>query len=288
MTTRTASHAGSWYTDDAGELQAQLQGWLDAAAGSHHAPARAIISPHAGYSYCGATGAHAFKQIDVSRVKRIFILGPSHHFYLPGCALSQHTHYATPLGPLRIDVAMNEELKKTGAFDVMSVGVDEDEHSIEMQLSYLRLVIGSRDIPIVPVLVGALSHKAEAQYGQLFAPHLQDPANLFVISSDFCHWGKRFSYTHVDGGPGVIGDAIERLDRQGMALIEAKDAAGFEAYLKAHKNTICGRHPIAVLLHAIQALGSPGSMRFLAYAQSSKCVRPADSSVSYAAASFVV
>ena len=34
-----------------------------------------------------------------------------------------------------------------------------------------------------------------------------------------------------------------------MTLIEAHDAAGFEAYLKTHKNTICGRHPIAVLLH---------------------------------------
>jgi predicted class III extradiol MEMO1 family dioxygenase len=36
---------------------------------------------------------------------------------------------------------MNEELSKTGKFEVMDETVDEEEHSIEMQLSYLRLVI---------------------------------------------------------------------------------------------------------------------------------------------------
>eukprot|EP00047_Mylnosiga_fluctuans_P022472 m.120444 g.120444 ORF g.120444 m.120444 type:complete len:288 (-) comp9271_c0_seq4:3328-4191(-) len=286
MSARVASHAGSWYSENPSELSAQLQGWLNSATGQHQ-PAKAIISPHAGYSYCGATGAHAFKQIVPENVKRIFILGPSHHAYLPGCALTQHAQYSTPLGPLRVDQAINAELRSKGDFDTMSVGVDEDEHSIEMQLSYIRQVMQDADFTIVPVLVGALTTEREREYGKVFAPYLQAPGNVFVISSDFCHWGKRFSYTHADGGAGVIGDSIERLDRQGMQLIEALDAPGFAAYLKATKNTICGRHPIAVLLNAIQTLGHGGAMRFLAYAQSSKCTKPADSSVSYAAASYV-
>ena len=36
--------------------------------------------------------------------KRIFILGPSHHYYLQGCALSKCTEYETPVGNLPIDV----------------------------------------------------------------------------------------------------------------------------------------------------------------------------------------
>ncbi len=36
---------------------------------------------------------------------------------------------------------------------------------------------------------------------------------------------------------------------QGMATIESLDPAAFAAYLKATQNTICGRHPIAVLLN---------------------------------------
>jgi predicted class III extradiol MEMO1 family dioxygenase len=85
-----------------------------------------------------------------------------------------------------------------------------------------------------------------------------------------------------------------------MALIEAQDAAGFEAYLRATQNTICGRHPICVLLHALAcgaaAAGGGGSgegsseaasrfrVAFTHYAQSSRAASEADSSVSYAAA----
>jgi len=34
-----------------------------------------------------------------------------------------------------------------------------------------------------------------------------------------------------------------------MKLIENLDADGFHAYLANYKNTICGRHPIGVLLN---------------------------------------
>ena len=46
------------------------------------------------------------------------------------------------------------------------------------------------DLTIVPVLVGSLSADKEQQYGKLFSKYLLDPENLFVISSDFCHWGR--------------------------------------------------------------------------------------------------
>ena len=42
----------------------------------------------------------------------------------------------------------------------------------------------------MPVLVGSLSVEKEQMYGSIFAKYLADPENLFVISSDFCHWGE--------------------------------------------------------------------------------------------------
>ena len=39
---------------------------------------------------------------------------------------------------------------------------------------------------------------SEARYGELLARYLDDPGNLFVISSDFCHWGSRFTYQFYD------------------------------------------------------------------------------------------
>ncbi len=38
----------------------------------------------------------------------------------------------------------------------------------------------------------------EAEYGRALAPYLADPSNLFIVSSDFCHWGDRFNFTFYD------------------------------------------------------------------------------------------
>ncbi len=47
---------------------------------------------------------------------------------------------------------------------------------------------------------------------------------------------------------GAIYESIEWLDRQGMAAIEAQDPGLFRDYLRSYGNTICGRHPLGVLL----------------------------------------
>ncbi|XP_077628912.1 protein MEMO1 isoform X4 [Crocuta crocuta] len=91
---------------------------------------------HAGYTYCGSCAAHAYKQVDPSITRRIFILGPSHHVPLSRCALSSVDIYRTPLYDLRIDQKIYGELWKTGMFERMSLQTDEDEHSIEMHLPY--------------------------------------------------------------------------------------------------------------------------------------------------------
>jgi len=98
-----------------------------------------------------------------------------------------------------------------------------------------------------------------------------------------------------------------------MTLIEGMDPIAFSTYLRKHKNTICGRNPILLLLevretppiffvrahltHAaprtlsqtIQKLAPEtgrGRLEFVHYAQSSACKVPSDSSVSYASAAF--
>ena len=42
---------------------------------------------------------------------------------------------------------------------------------------------------IVPIIVGHLDMKMAEQYGKLLAPYFDRDDTLFIISSDFCHWG---------------------------------------------------------------------------------------------------
>lgn len=149
-----------------------------------------------------------------------------------------------------------------------------------------------RPFTLVPIVVGALDTAAEGAYGRLLAPYLTDPRNFFVVSSDFCHWGDRFAFAPaeapaLDAPRRPLHAQIEALDREGMAAIEAVDAAGFAAYLRRTGNTICGRHPIGVLLAALEAAaaaGAPHAVRFTRYDQSARVSSARQSSVSYAAA----
>lgn len=74
-------------------------------------------------------------------------------------------------------------------------------------------------------------------------------------------------------------------DNSFQQLIERIDATGFSEYLEKTKNTICGRHPISLLLHTIHASDKIRcTLKFVQYAQSSACKHHGDSSVSYASA----
>ena len=93
----------------------------------------------------------------------------------------------------------------------------------------------------------------------------------------------------------AIHESITALDKEAIAVLSippnsAMDAQkSFADYLKRTKNTICGRHPIGVLLGALVVLGEKREvkLKFVRYEQSSECIDFEDSSVSYASA-FVV
>nr|CDJ96150.1 unnamed protein product [Haemonchus contortus] len=285
---RAASHAGSWYSSNPKELDRQISRWLDA-AGDRVGAARAIVSPHAGYSYCGDTAAHAFKQIVPENVDRVFVLGPSHVVCLNGCALTTCSKYRTPIGDLHIDMEVNDELRATRQFDLMDRSDEEAEHSIEMQMPFIAKVMeGNPNVTIIPVLVGSLTPPKQQAYGKIFANYLENPRNLFVISSDFCHWGNRFHFAPHNPNSGLaIYEQITQLDRDGMDAIETLNPQIFNDYLKRTQNTICGRNPITVMLQAAEHFRMMNNhtheFRFLKYSQSNKARSVNDSSVSYAA-----
>ncbi|KAJ7783844.1 MEMO1 family [Mycena maculata] len=322
---RTASHAGDWYSDDADELDRQLTLWLrDVSEDGYPIPkCKAVIAPHAGYSYSGPTAAWAYKSIDTRGIKRVFVLGPSHHIYLDGCALPSEscTAYATPLGDLPLDTETIKELGEingTPKFKRLSRKADEDEHSLEMHLPYIRKMFLGQEIVLVPIMVGAISRDSEATFGALLAPYLAREDTFTVVSSDFCHWGTRFQYTYYYPAPGPdaepvrlsrstipdpahpIHASIRRLDHEAMDLLTlpspasppgtAADAhTAFVSYLARTKNTICGRHPIGVLFGALTALeqqeeAKKAQVKWVRYAQSNACESVRDSSVSYASA----
>ncbi|KAF8271477.1 memo-like protein-domain-containing protein [Lactarius quietus] len=104
MSVRRATHADSWYTAESKDLNSDLSKWLDAVSSSSSysppiANCKAIIAPHAGYSYSGPTAAWAYKSISTTGIKRVFILGPSHHIYLTDARSLSVPNMPPLLGP---------------------------------------------------------------------------------------------------------------------------------------------------------------------------------------------
>jgi AmmeMemoRadiSam system protein B len=290
---RRASHAGSWYEARKERLRGQLQSWL-AAPSDTEIPAgcRAIIVPHAGYSYSGATAAFSYKAVAAAAnsVRRIFVLGPSHHVYLQKASVSGAGRLETPLGDLVVDAEVRAKLVDSGLFETLTEEMDEEEHSIELHLPYIAEVMapGSpafEQLTVVPIMIGNLDSSSAKRYASVLAPYFNEPNNVFVVSSDFCHWGARFQFMPFDETKGAdIHNYIEWLDKRGMALIEAQDRQGFSAYIRETENTICGRNPIILLLAILEQSNKPLDVRFVKYAQSSPAKTRNDSSVSYASA----
>jgi AmmeMemoRadiSam system protein B len=212
MTHRPAIHAGSWYSSNAAELDAQMSEWLGIAAASSTPSKqnlRAIIAPHAGYRFSGQTAAHAYCALFASpRVERVFILGPSHHYSTRKCLLSQATTVETPFGSIAVDTEINFQLALTSSslIGTMDAPVDAAEHSLEMQFPFVArasrqsVANGHCPLRIVPIMIGSCLQESEAALGRILAPYFDDPCNVFVISSDFCHFGRRCGTVIFDCG----------------------------------------------------------------------------------------
>lgn len=257
-------------------------------------------------------------------------MGPNHQQYynLYGLAISSHQSYSTPFGDLSLDLETIKELHSLNVtedntkheFSTIPKTHDEKEHSLEMHLPYIykmmsRTFDSPEDFPpIIPIMVGAVNGKKERVYGKMLAPYLQDPTSVFIVSSDFCHWGGHFQYFYympdeVQSG-GEIGyeldryneaapkhppihESIHKLDKMGMEAVEQGNHQGFLDYLATTHNTICGRHPIGVVMAAMECIrkdekgaveGREGKFKFVRYERSNNVVNTSQYSVSYASA----
>ena len=76
---RPPAVAGKFYPDNSGDLLAALNQYLDAAPTSNSHP-KALIVPHAGYSYSGPIAGAAYAKIANLRntVSRVLLIGPAH------------------------------------------------------------------------------------------------------------------------------------------------------------------------------------------------------------------
>lgn len=255
--TRYPVYAGSWYDANGDRLSAQLNTFLAQASPiidrtsttvlideqpDLENPVLAIVVPHAGYMFSGQTAAYSYKAAAKQEIKRIILLGPSHHVGFPGLALPENTTFATPVGNLNVDLETVYELKDYPLF-ALRPNVHNVEHSLEMQLPFIHQVFGP--VKIVPIVVGTLKGESEINLAAKILQRYIKDGDLIIVSSDFTHYGPRYGYNPFVGN---VKETVQKLDAEAYHYLSKLDLEGFVSFQERTKDTICGFYPLTLLM----------------------------------------
>jgi AmmeMemoRadiSam system protein B len=226
---RPPAVAGMFYPDDAIVLARMVKGFLAAAEPEPLRP-KALIAPHAGYIYSGATAAQAYALLQPLRgiVKRVVLLGPVHRVWTAGLALPDVLAFVTPLGRVELDLEAIASLE--GLPQVHDhAAAHMQEHSLEVHLPFLQSVLD--DFTLVPLAVGGASPE---QVAEVLDRLWGGEETLIVVSTDLSHF--------------LPYDKAQQVDRATVAEILTLEGrlVGEQA---------CGCHPVNGLLLAAQRHG---------------------------------
>lgn len=235
--------AGSWYPATVTELDTVIEDHLSkiSVPPSESIP-NVLILPHAGYLYSARTAAFGLKRILNAPFKRVVLLAPSHCMVMTNQFVAPRANtLSTPYGSIPVDQEAIETVAR--AFSVTCNNrIHANEHSAQMQ--YPQLQYALKEFSIVPFIVGEMNRAALTEAADALR-QIIDSETLLVVSSDFTHYGRDFGYEPYKDN---VRNAVQAVDAKAAEKITQVDCEGFLNLLDTTGATICGRHPIAVLL----------------------------------------
>lgn len=222
---RRPAVAGLFYPAESSELRARVHQLLAAAPKTPKVAPKALIVPHAGYTYSGAAAAATFARLAPARerVRRVVLIGPAHRTPVSGLALPTCRGFHTPLGRVPLDGAGCAAARAL-AHVVDLDAAHENEHCLEVQLPFLQVVLA--DFAIVPLLAGDASPGVVAR---VLDALWGGPETAIVISSDLSHYHDAATAARLDG---ATASAIEAFDANAITTGRACGRVGIGGLLE--------------------------------------------------------
>ena len=244
--TRRAAVAGTWYPADPDVLAQQIDAHLDAVDVVSRADVTALIAPHAGLVYLGPVGAYAYQAVRGRSYDVAVLVGPSHFVGFEGVSIYPRGAFATPLGPAVVHAAIAEQLLAGSDLIIEYPRAHEREHSLEMQLPFLRHVLPAT--PIVPLVMGVQSRATSVGLAETLARTLGQTRVLLVASTDLSHYFDAERAARLDSR---VVDHVSGFDWEGLL-------AEMERYPEPDQGrcVACGGGPAVAVMRAARALGA--------------------------------
>jgi AmmeMemoRadiSam system protein B len=236
---RKPAVAGYFYPRNAASLRALLGEMVD--PGAKKEKARAVVSPHAGFSYSGYVAGAVYSSVLLP--ERYVILGPSHRGQRSLFGIMTEGSWETPLGEVPIDPALAEALLRGSPLIKEEEGAHEEEHSLEVQLPFLQYLRSG--FSFVPVSVSpAADFGALEALGHALAAAIRQAEKdvLVVASTDMSHY--------------VSQETAREKDFLAIERIQILDARGLYDVVQAQAISMCGFQPTTAAILAAKELGA--------------------------------
>lgn len=269
---REPSVSGTFYPDNPKLLTGNIETYLkNASFDSIDGEILGLISPHAGYMYSGQVAAYGYKAIMGSPYETVIIIAPSHRSHFEGVAVLEKGSYRTPLGVVPVDEKIAEEIVKLQTFIRPNVDAHRGEHSLEVQIPFLQVVL--KDFAIVPLIMGSQDPILCEALADCLREAIEKTNKkvLVVGSTDLSHY---YPYA----------EAVE-LDAVVRHYLETFDIKGLMSNLRKGTCEACGSGPMISTMLLSHKLGATGS-KVLKYANSGDVTGDRNGVVGYISCAF--
>ncbi len=245
LNVRQPAVAGLFYPVDARTLIRQVTELLERAKTKKiKGELKALISPHAGYTYSGLTAAYGYKLLENKKYDTVVIISPSHREYFKGVSMFPGNCYKTPLGDVPIDMELSNEIIAEEKLVFHSMSGHHDEHALEVQLPFLQMTL--EKFKLVPLVMGDQTPEYCIRLGRALAKVLKSATGgkkvLIVASTDLSHFHPY--------------ETAQRLDQRAIDSIENFDYTQLLNDIDNQTTEACGGGPTAAAMIAAKGLGA--------------------------------
>ncbi len=272
---RKPQFAGSFYPADPLTLTKTIsQFYYDVEKKDIDGDILSIVSPHAGYIYSGSVAAHGYKLLEGMKYDIVVVIAPSHADMFQGASIYNGGAYVTPLDKLYVDLDLAIRMANINPSKVYlstkghtGGSVDRAEHSLEVQLPFLQIVLG--DFKLIPIVMGEQEMDVCITLSEILAGTLLGKKALVVASSDLSHYHPAAEANMLDS---IVLSNVENYDPDGLynAIAHGRCEA-------------CGFGPIITAMLAARRLGANKS-EIIKYAHSGDVSGDNDAVVGYMSA----
>lgn len=269
---------GRFYPGDEKNLKAEVKAYLKKAPQiDEKENIIAIVSPHAGYTFSGATAGRAFKVLEGRNYKKVFLIGTSHTSGSSDALLADYNFFEIPGSKILVERNIVKELSKKEKFQI-SNSAHSREHSLEVQLPFLVEVL--KDFKIIPMTIGGSTTPQDAKKIAKGLIQFLDDDSIVIVSTDFTHYGPSYGYIPFRED---VPRKMKELDLGAWEILKPKNSEVFNAYIETTGATVCGEKALMVLS---EILPLNSKKHFLYYTTSGEILGDWENAVGYLAGYF--